>query len=290
MLESQVKLSELEAKQKQEEQTKEQAQQQAELTKLQEQLSIRDQLELQLITDQFEREKALRQSQFDEKIADLEEKGLLTNEIEKMLKQQLVNDLAAIDIKAKEDEDARNQAQLDKEKQLQDAKLGVITNTLQLAADVAQLFAGKSERAAKTAFRIQKAASLAQATMDGYKAVLSTYAQAPGGPVLKGIQAGIAGAFAAVQIAKIASSKFSSGAGAGGGGGGSLGGGGGATGGAPAVSAATPNFELFGQANNLNTFFQPQAQEQQTIQAVVSMDSLTTTQDRLAQIIDNGEL
>lgn len=291
-LEAVVKRAELEAKQQQEEQTKEQQEEQARLAKLQEQIAIRDQLELELIEDQFEREKLLRQAQFDEKIADLEEKGLLTNEIEKMLAQQLVDDLAEIDKKAKEEEDARNQEQLEKDRALQDAKLSMVTNGLQLAADVAELFAGRSEQAALVAFRIQKAASLAQATMDGYRAVLSTYAQTPGGPVVKGIAAGVAGAFAAVQIAKIAQQQFQAGAGGGATPSGLGGGGGGGGAAAPAAQAATPNFELFGQANNINTFFQPEAQEQQTptVIAKVSMNQLSTTEDRLAQIEENGEL
>ena len=63
-------------------------------------------------------------------------------------------------------------------------------------------------KANKKAFEMKKASDLASAIMDGYKAVLSTYAQTPGGPILKGIAAGISGAFAAVNIAKIASQKF----------------------------------------------------------------------------------
>ena len=82
---------------------------------------------------------------------------------------------------------------------------------LRLVSSVADLFASKDKKAAKRAFNIKKAADIAEATMSGYKAVITTFANAPGGVVLKGIQAGIAGAFAAVQIAKIASAKFESG-------------------------------------------------------------------------------
>ena len=63
-------------------------------------------------------------------------------------------------------------------------------------------------KANKKAFEMKKASDLASAIMDGYKAVLSTYAQTPGGPLLKGLAAGISGAFAAVNIAKIRRQKF----------------------------------------------------------------------------------
>ena len=71
-----------------------------------------------------------------------------------------------------------------------------------------ELFANSSVSTQKKAFKIKKAADLASATLDGYRAVLSTYAQTPGGPVLKGIAAGVAGGFAALQISKISQSKF----------------------------------------------------------------------------------
>ena len=91
------------------------------------------------------------------------------------------------------------------------AKVQIGIDALRLTADIAELFAGKSEKAAKIAFNVKKAADIAEATMSGYKAVLSTYAQTPGGPILKGIAAGIAGGFAALQIGKIASAKFEGG-------------------------------------------------------------------------------
>lgn len=63
-------------------------------------------------------------------------------------------------------------------------------------------------KANKKAFAMKKASDIASATIDGYRAVLSTYAETPGGPILKGIAAGISGAFAALNIAKISSTKF----------------------------------------------------------------------------------
>jgi chromosome segregation ATPase len=64
---------------------------------------------------------------------------------------------------------------------------------------------------AKTAFKINKAASLASATIDGYKAVTSAYAQAPLG--FKAATAAIVGAAAFANVAKIAATQFDSGGG-----------------------------------------------------------------------------
>lgn len=93
---------------------------------------------------------------------------------------------------------------------LQDSKLSVARSGFQLISELASDFAGKNEKQQRKAFNVQKAANLAGATIDGYKAVTSTYAQTVGGPVLKGIAAGIVGAAAFAQVAKIASTSFDS--------------------------------------------------------------------------------
>jgi hypothetical protein len=115
------------------------------------------------------------------------------------------------------------------------ARFDLAKQSFQLIGDIATLFAGRSEKAAKIAFNVNKAASIAQATMDGYKAVLSTYAQTPGGPIIKGVAAGFAGAFAGVQIANIAKTEFQ------GGGGGS-------------VSSAVPSGGGIGGGSNVANF------------------------------------
>lgn len=251
----------------------------------------KDALERSLIKDETERLEAERVAAFEAKLAQLEADGLLTNEIEKRLAQDLQDDLNEIKDKAAKDEEARKKKEKDDARDLALAKANVAIQGIQLISGIAELFANKSERAAKIAFNVQKVASIAQATMDGYKAVLSTYAQTPGGPIIKGIAAGIAGGFAGVQIANIAKTKFEGGGGAsgvasaadGGGGGGSVGGG--------AQAQQTPNIEIFGQANNLNTFFQPGGQEQgQTLQAVISLDQLSTSQDKASSIYENSIL
>ena len=61
-----------------------------------------------------------------------------------------------------------------------------------------------------TNITINKIASLATATMDGVQAVLSTFANTPGGLVLKTAAASIAGGIAATNIAKISQMQFES--------------------------------------------------------------------------------
>jgi len=167
-----------------------------------------------------------------------------------------------------------------------EAKANIAISGLQLVADVASLFANRSEKAAKLAFNVQKAASIAQATMDGYKAVLSAYAQAPVG--FKIPAAIVAGGFSAVQIAKIASSKFE-------GGGGtvsaSVPSGGVGGGGATSSTASAPSFELFGQANDFNNVEGAESAEQTiNVNAVVSEVEMTEAQTTVSNIQQSATL
>jgi len=84
---------------------------------------------------------------------------------------------------------------------------------LNLIASIAEMNAGEDVKRQKRAFNIRKAANIASATMDGYNAVLSTFAETKGGIVLKSIAATIAGGFAALQIAGIAKTQFEGGGG-----------------------------------------------------------------------------
>jgi hypothetical protein len=116
-----------------------------------------------------------------------------------LIEQGMQADIIAQELKDK---------QLAYDKEVFDTKVKLAMQGFELINELAQLSGDKSKAAAERAFNINKAFQLAQATMEGYRAVLSTYAQTPGGVVLKSIAAGLAGAFAAVQIAKISQSKF----------------------------------------------------------------------------------
>ncbi len=260
---------------------------QDELKKLNDFYAKKDALEISLMTEGDEKKKAKAQFDFEQRIAQLESEGLLTADVEKKLKQQLVDDLEQIDI------DAKNK-QKKREEDLKGFILQTTKDTLQLAGDVANLFAGKNEASQKKAFQINKAMSIGTATIDTFVSAQKAYNTQlalgdPTSPIRAKIAAGIAIAKGLVNIGNIKKTKFGSTttpSAGGGGGGGDVGGGVG--GGAQAQ--ATPNLELFGQANGLNTFFQAQGQEQQTVQAVISLDQFSTSKDKQAQIFENSTL
>ena len=131
-------------------------------------------------------------------------------ELEKQLEDQLGKDIEAIREKyRKMDEEADKKAlqgKIDKAT----AQVNVGIDALRLISSIAEATAGDDVERQKRAFKIKKASDIASATMDGFKAVLSAYAQTPGGIVLKGIAGAIAGAFAGVQIANISKQKFES--------------------------------------------------------------------------------
>lgn len=151
---------------------------------------------------------------------------------------------------------------------------------LNLIASIAEMNAGEDVKRQKRAFNIRKAANIASATMDGYNAVLSTFAETKGGIVLKSIAASIAGGFAALQIAGIAKTKFE-----GGGSPSSSGGigGGGISGGS---AAQAPSFNVVG-----NSGMNQLAQIQQTpIQAYVVSGEVTSAQALDRNRIKNATL
>lgn len=136
-------------------------------------------------------------------------------------------ELRAIKDKSLEDEGAKlrafyeqmmseNQKQSDKDKLIQKTKVDVARDSFNAISSFADSFHATNKKQQKALFNIKKAADLSAATIDGYRAVLSTYAQTPGGPLLKGAAATVAGVFAAAQIVKIASAKFDEGGSSGG--------------------------------------------------------------------------
>ena len=171
------------------------------------------------------------------------------------------------------------QAAFEKEKKerkiLQDAKIDIAVQGLQLIAGIADAFAGDDVKRQKKAFQIKKVADIAAATVDGYRAVLSTYAQTPGGIVLKTIAATIAGGFAALQIGNIASAEF-------GGGGGDVESSASAGGG----EVSAPSFNVVGDSgiNQLASL------QQQPVQAFVVSGEVTTSQALDRNRVENATL
>lgn len=106
--------------------------------------------------------------------------------------------------------DKYNEKEKERKAELYSASAQMAADALDLVASIAEENAGKDEKRQRAAFRIRKASNLAQASIDGTKAVLSAFADTPGGVVFKTIAATIAGGFAALKIAQIAKSKFES--------------------------------------------------------------------------------
>jgi hypothetical protein len=160
--------------------------------------------------------------------------------------------------------------------------LDLVSNGFKLIGDFTDLMGKRTEKERRRAFKIKKAADLASATIDGTKAVLSTYADTPGGPIIKGVAAGIAGAFSAIQIAKISKQQFD--------GGGASGGGGGTNSSTPSTpntssGVIAPKFNIVGgSANQLNTL------QQQPIQAYVVSGDVTSAQSLDRNRIKNATL
>jgi hypothetical protein len=157
-----------------------------------------------------------------------------------------------------------SQKQLEEEQKAEQARADLRVNamktSLSIIGDLAQAFAGKSERQQKKAFQIQKGVSIATATIDTFLAAQGAYRSqmsisTPDAPVRAAVAAGIAIAQGLARVAIISKQQFQ-----GGGGSGSGGGGGGSVPSAGGTEAPSPaNF----------AFLQNQPNQQPPLQAYV---------------------
>lgn len=156
--------------------------------------------------------------------------------------------LAAEEADEKRQEDAWKREQEGNQK-LQDLKYQAVYAGLNLISDLASVFGKKGEKESKRAFQIQKAASLAAATIQTYQSANAAYFSQftpipdPTSPVRGAIAAGIAVAAGLGNVAKIASQKFEGGGGAGGSA---------STPTSPSGGAVAPNFNIVGNAQAQN--------------------------------------
>ncbi len=162
-----------------------------------------------------------------------------------------------------------------------DLRIQAVQNTLTTISNLAQLFAGGSEKQQRKAFQVQKAVSIAQATIDTYKAAQAAYASLAGvpvvGPVLGAAAAAAAVSAGLLNVKNIASQKFE---------------GGGSTGGAasaPSIgSVGATAGQLGGNAANANLNTQQQntaeliAQSNQGAPVYVLESDITGTQNKVA--------
>ena len=171
------------------------------------------------------------------------------------------------------------------EEELSRASFDIAQKTLSLIGGINELFNAENEAQSKRNFQIDKAVKIAQATTSGIQATINAFATASKSPITIGfpaypfVQAGLAGSFAAVNVAKIAKTKF--------GGGGSpdldTGGGGGAGGGG---AMPQPSFNVVGDSG-INQLAELQMQPTQAF--VVSGD-ITTAQSLDRNKIQNATI
>jgi hypothetical protein len=185
------------------------------------------------------------------------------------LKNKYNKDKEALDKEAADKEIATAKDVAEKKRNLEEKKIQMTMDGLSILNDVIQMNAGKSEKAQRKAFKAQKAFNLASAIANTYLAVTGALT-AGGNPIklatgMQFVEAGIAAATGAVQIAKIAGTQFDSSSfskDTGGDNGGS----------APTMSA--PQFNVVGQSgvNQLASL------NQQPIQAYVVSGQVTSQQ------------
>jgi hypothetical protein len=198
------------------------------------------------------------------------------NETVKLQTDAAEHELAILEAKA------TRAAQIDEashSKKVELAKAG-----LSAIAQITELFGKKSEKAAKQAFKIQKAANIASALVTTYQSATAAYASQftplpdPSSPVRGAIAAGIAIASGLANVAKIGQQKFEGGAPSGGGGGGNNAGGG--------STVVSPNFNVVG-----NSGINQLAQLQQTpTKAYVVSGDMSTAQSLDRNRIENATL
>ena len=237
------------------------------------------------------------QDQYTQLISEAEKYGLDTLELKEAqrTKEKEVQDKFDLEDKAKEDkkrkedldywsaeadraiadslkkkQDAENEKQLERE--VLNAKIGFAQQGLSLIQEVA----GKGSK-------IGKAAAIAQTVITGIQGVQNAYSTAQKSPITALfpaypiLQAGIAGAFSALQLAKMKSSSAS-------------GGGGSSVPSAPSISASAtaPQFNVVGNTG-INQIAQTLG-SQQPVQTYVVAGNVTSAQSLNRNIINNATL
>ena len=160
-------------------------------------------------------------------------------------------------------------------KALNEYRLTAAQDSLQVVSNLAELFAGKSEKQQKKAFQVQKAVNIANAVIDTYKAANAALASSP--PPFNYIAMAAAITAGLINVKKIASQQFQSSSSSGGGGGSNA-----PTGAAP----MTANFNTIG-SSGINQL----AQLQQTpTQAYVVSGEVTSAQALDRNRVQNATL
>ena len=208
-------------------------------------------------------------------------------ELEKQLTEQQALDIQAIkDKHAKEEEEKQKKIdgkKIDNEGTVLQKKLQMTSDALGAISELVSAFAGADEAEQRKAFKINKALSIAQALVNTSLAV--TAALTAGGNPIKlatgaqFVEAGIAAALGAAQVAAIAKTRFeSSGSGSSSP----------SIGSAGAIGSQAPDFNVVGQSG-FNQVAQALGEQNNTpIQAYVVSGDVTTAQALENNIIDTA--
>ena len=181
-------------------------------------------------------QRILEKEQSDERVIEIE------NEFAKIEQREIVSGELNKELADKE---------IERQKAVSDAKIDLAKNTLNLVAEIA----GEGSD-------IAKGVAVAQATISGIEGVQNSFTTASKSPITTlfpaypFIQAGLAGAFSALQIKKIISTPKS--------------GGGGSTGGSVGSAPAPPQFNIVGQSGTNQLAQTIAGQQNKPIEAFVS--------------------
>lgn len=232
-------------------------------------------------------EDAARQKELDD-LANWYAEKMKLAEYDKALQLEIEKSFIA-QKKAIEDQDKADAIQrvIDRGNQIAD----FTKDGLSAVNDIVQAFAGQSEKQQEKAFKVNKAANIAMAVIDTLKGAVSAYTSqiVAGDPtsVIRGaIAAAMVTAAGIANVKKIASTQFKGASAS------NASGGAGASGSGGGVQPATPQTNLFGQGNNMNTVTSAQSVEtgQQVIKAVVVESDITSSQNRVKRMEENATL
>ena len=160
------------------------------------------------------------QQRIEREIYDLQmesfDRQMALYDVDSVAYQQLLSDKSAADFEyALKLREQGNQI-MEFEREISTAKFAIAQDSFKAIGELSAAFAGEDEASKKAQFEFQKKLSLASAIVSGIEAVQNAYKTAQASPyaainpAYPTIQAGLAAAFSAAQVAAIARSKFES--------------------------------------------------------------------------------
>jgi len=194
-------------------------------------------------------------------------------------------DASAVEKQRQSELDAIKQKYADideqRQKDLNAKKLEAVKGGLSAIGNLAEAWAGKDKARQEKAFKIQKAANIATATIDTYKGATAAFVSA-GNPILGAVFAAIVIAAGIANIAKIKQTEFN-------------GGGGSPSSSTSSTATATPqslapSFSFQGSGNNANNLDSKNDLSMITVKAVVSESEVTSTQQQVSKYENSAKL